>query len=75
MSMQLTHKKQCPRCGTRHVIFIGKWEEVKYDHDIPRANFADNDLVYWCEGNECNELFAMKEETKSTVNERFSWWR
>lgn len=75
MKMQLTDKKQCPQCGSRHVIFLGRWDELKYDRDIPRASFADNDLVYWCEGNECNELFALREEPRLAVTERFSWWR
>lgn len=73
--MQLTRVKQCPQCGSRHVIYVGKWEDLKYDNDIPRANFADNDLVYWCEGNECNELFALREEHKIMFADRFSWWK
>lgn len=61
MKMQLTDTKQCPQCGSLHVIFIGMWDEVKYDDDVPRANFQDTDQVFWCEGDECNALFAMRE--------------
>lgn len=66
MKIQLTNKKQCPICGSLHAVFIGTWAEVKYDDDIPRGNFFDNDSIYWCEGNECNAVFALrKNETES----------
>lgn len=63
--MQLTSEKKCPQCGSSHVIYIGNWAEVKYDDDIPRANFLDTDSVYWCEGSECNAVFALRKENSA----------
>ncbi|MDO8424382.1 MAG: hypothetical protein Q7S70_00400 [bacterium] len=61
MIMQLTNVKQCPQCGSLHVLFLGNWEEVKYNDDMPQGNFLDTDQIFWCEGNECNALFVIRE--------------